>query len=224
MSEPLTITAELAGPVADYLPMLDALLLAHVLRGQVQQTPTRFAPPPADEDLPEIPLDRQWIGGRLVYCVSSPIVPSVSPRMHYFGTRMTTDEAHWIAPAERKVFLTTGGPLKSYHIPLSTMAVPRVVWIARGDADALRDLVSTIAHLGRKTAHGWGRVARWTVVPRDDDACWFARRGEDRPVLMRPLPQCDELPADLDGWREDYGAVTPPYWHADRFCRRVVPC
>lgn len=233
---PLKITAALSGPVADYLPMLDGLLIEITSHREGRQPPrrdervtnrhrpNRCNPAPDPLDVPEIPLKRTVIGDWPVYHVSSPIYVSSTNRVDYFGKRIGTERAGLLRPDHRKVVTTSNTWTKSYRLPIKAIDTNQVVWYACGDANEVRKILSSVTHLGRKTSHGWGMVGSWTVEKTEQDLSWFATDEESRSVLMRPLPLCPELPVDLDGWKLDYGAVCPPYWHRDRYCERVEPC
>ena len=96
---PLRITAELAGPMADYPPALDSLLVeiaAHRLRRpaprqarpECRNRPMRCNPAPSPWDSPEIPLARRELGGWPIHLVSSPITPSCPADASHFGKRI----------------------------------------------------------------------------------------------------------------------------------------
>jgi hypothetical protein len=106
--------------------------------------------------------------------------------------------------------------------------VDRVAWFAAGDRREVLKLLKRVPAVGKKVAHGYGRVLRWEVErlqdgrPHDHWPWWWDSEGA--PVLMRPLPAGPWLPAGLLGARPDYGACTDPYWHPSRFTEVVVPC
>jgi hypothetical protein len=152
-------------------------------------------------------------------------VPLARERVAHFGKRIDTSRAALLAPEERRTVVTTNTWTKSYRLPIRALDMSRIVWFAVGDVSGLRDLLGDVHHVGRKAAHGWGRTREWQITTEDKDQSWYAECPETgRPILMRALPLCPELPADLDGWRADYGACCPPYWHVGRFCEIVVPC
>jgi len=233
---PLKITAILSGPVADYLPMLDGLLIEIASHCEGRQPPrrdervtnrhrpNRCNPAPDPMDVPEIPLKRTVIGNWPVYHVSSPVYFSPTNRVDYFGKRIGTERAGLLHLDHRKVVTTSNTWTKSYRLPVRVINTNHVVWFACGDREALQSALASVTHLGRKPSHGWGVARSWNVEEIEQDYAWFAPDETGRNVLMRPLPLCPDLPQDLDGWKLDYGAVCPPYWHRDRYCERVEPC
>lgn len=240
MTTAVRITCELAGAVADYAPALDALLMELSFHREgwakdrlprrpdtrKRNRPTRCNPAPDPLDCPPVPLSRETIGNWPVFRVSSPIVPGCPPSVAHFAKRIGVERAALLAPGERKTVVTSNTWTKSYRLPVRVLSVPRVVWFAdTPDPAALLGMLRDCDNLGRKPAHGWGRIKAWHVEAVEQDWSWYATDAETgRPVLMRPLPLCPELPADLDGWRSDYGAVCPPYWHSDRYGEIVTPC
>lgn len=224
---PLKVTAEMSGPAADYLPQLDALLIeAACHAGMVprEKIPTRRKPAPDPLDCPDIPLLRREVGGWPVFCCSLPIARPSPARTAHFGKRIETSRAGLLDPAERRVVVSSNTWTKSYRLPVSVLTPPSIVYFAVGDAAGLRDLLNRILQVGRIPRHGWGRVKRWRVEGCDADYSWYAPDADGRRVLMRHMPLCPDLPGDLDGWRQGYGAVCPPYWHSDRHTERVEPC
>lgn len=225
---PVRITAVLAGPLADYAPALDGLLLeaqSRRLGTSPDRLPSRWKPAPDPLDVPHIHLDRDTLGDWPVYRVSRPILAECPAHVAHFGKRIGVERSRLLRPDERRVVVTSNTWTKSYRLPVRVLTVPSVVWFAVGDPDGLRDLLGGVQQLGRKLSHGWGRVKEWHVEEATADWSWYAPdQDSGRPVLMRVLPLCPELPADLDGWRADFGACCPPYWHRDRYVEVVAPC
>lgn len=219
----LKVTAWLAEPLAEYPPMLDAILegqmasrmgLAHKVRRDLP------APP---EGAIHIPLAHNRVGGRSVPCCSSPIFAQQAIWREHLAKRFSVEHAHLLSPRERTVIATGNATLKSYRLPLTIRAVERVVWFCKGHRRPILQLLRSVPSLGKKRSVGYGRVRKWEAEEVEGRAWWYA----DSPagvVLMRPLPDCDDLPANLIGFRRDFGACTPPYWHPDRYAEIVVPC
>lgn len=240
---PILITARMAGPLAGEAPHLDGLLeyamsphLASIERSRIGYSTgdrdlglyrgkvTRATPAPPEGEIP-IPLARVRFGGRLVSCCSSPIMAAVdTDSVEHYAKRFPTELAGLLDDAERRQVTTTNTWTKSYRLPLRIRNVSEIRWFAVGDRrDILKRLRKEIKSLGKKPSDGYGRVAEWTVERTDIDASLFAKSPHGT-VLMRPLPFGDWLPSDLVGYRRDYGACSPPYWHPDRYGEIVVPC
>ncbi len=228
---PLLVTARLASPLAGDAPHLDSLLewLVGVhLRGSPGAKLDRSSPPPPQAAIP-IPVARRSVTDRSgaswrVSACSSPILadaPADAPE--HVAKRIGVERADLIR-AESLVQLSTKDTwTKSYRLPLRCRAVPAVAWFALGWRSDLRKELKRAAAIGNKTSYGYGRVASWEVAPAPGDYSWFAPSPAG-PVLMRPLPDHPGLPGGLVGYRRDFGAAVPPYWHPGRYTEVVVPC
>lgn len=224
--EPLIVYAEMSSAIANDAPHLDALLLYHACR-RASVGPISSADPAASwEDLPPIPLARREIGGQEVSLCSSPKLLLAHGRevVERFAKRIdATAAAELLDPQRRTQICTTGTWTKSYYLPLRKRPALAVAWWCVGERDALLELLQDAPAIGKKIAHGHGRVNRWSVGPIDEDFSWFMP-GEGGPALMRPLPWGDWLPSGLTGYRRDFGSCVPPYWHPERFGEIVTPC
>lgn len=75
------------------------------------------------------------------------------------------------------------GQYKAYHMPIFYRATKTITWYCVGDGRRIAELLSTVTHIGKKAAQGWGRVIRWEIEPiQDDFSIW--KEGE----LMRGIP------------------------------------
>lgn len=237
MNRPLLVTARLASPLAlgaDGAPQLDALLewslSPFFADGGKRRDPgfkvTRAGPAPPQGAIP-IPLARRQVGPWLVALCSEPILPRCRETVEYVNKRLATEAAGLLRPSERKVISTTNSWTKSYRLPLRVLAVPCVRWLCVGDRREVRKALRDVRALGKKVADGYGRVAEWAAEEYPEDHSWFAP-ADGAAVLMRRLPLLiggrPWLPEGLAGWRRDYGACVPPYWHPDRNTEVVVPC
>ena len=197
----------------------------------------------AGHQLVPIPIARDPIGGWLIPRCSSPITAEPHAEFSQNMARPMVTDAGIIV--ERKKLNTSSGPNKSCLIPLRVRLVPCVVWFAvaegvtsgwtrnsdgerrrrfRSPRNALRDRLRKVKEIGNKRGHGWGVIDRWDVEEVDEDYSWFAP-GEDRnPVLMRPLPECVELPAGLTGARKSFDRPCGPYHDKSHACKVVQPC
>ena len=226
---PVKVTAHLASPLAgDSALRLDGLLeyalsLYHP-KGVPGYKITRDGPPPAPGEIP-IPLRREWLGGHLVGCCSDAILEAPAAEgVEHVNKRIGVEHAGLLAPSSRLVVSTTNSWTKSYRLPLRVRVVPRVCWFAVGDRREIQRALARHVHaLGKKISIGYGRVKAWEVERTDADWSWFAPSPAG-PVLMATLPRGDWLPGGLVGWREDYGAASPPYWCVSHYAEIVAPC
>lgn len=233
----LLVTARLAGGLAgDRAPNLDSLLVwmlaIHHPKGVPGYKVDRALPPPPQAEVP-IPIARRTLaqqtpGGPVAWEVprcSDPILGCVAADHHeHFVKKIGVEHAGLLDPKSRTVVSTTNTWTKSYRLPLRKRTVDRVCWFAVGNRKGLLTVLRRVRFLGKKVSCGHGLVAEWTVDRIDADYTWFAPWDGRGTVLMRTLPIGDWLPADLTGYRRDFGGVVDPYWHPDRFGEIVVPC
>lgn len=94
---------------------------------------------------------------------------------------------------------TQNGIYRDYSMPVPLLLVPRLVGYASGNrAEVQRLLTRNIRSLGKKRAHGLGRVIKWECVETDTDNSWVLDG-----CANRFLP-------DPTGYRSC--RVAPPYW------------
>jgi len=221
----LRVTAVLSTPMAGDAPRLDGLLeYAMSLHSGPSGKLVRGRPAPPQGDI-RIPLLRRMLGGWLVGCCSDPILPEPAAEdSDHVCKRIDPGGAELLEERERKRILTGGTWTKSYRLPLRTRTIDRVVWFAVAHPrPLLKMLQRQIRALGSKTSVGYGRVSEWRVERVDENWSWYAT-SEAGTVLMSTLPIGPWLPSDLIGFRPDFGAVGPPYWHPDRYAEIVKPC
>lgn len=92
------------------------------------------------------------------------------------------------------------GAYKAYHMPVWYRHALTVLWYVVGDLAWVREMLSTITHIGKKGAQGWGAVLRWEAMPWAHDWSVYGQYGQ----LMRAVPAMDGI---LTGYR-------PSYWMA----------
>lgn len=230
--DPLLVTAKLLTGLGGSEPpqldgLLEYLLSLHHHKGEPGYKIDRSRPAPEQGQIP-IPLVRRRLGPWLVGACSDPIVGHVhNDRHEHLAKRISVENAAMLAPEKRVVVSTTNSWTKSYRFPIRVRQVPVVRWFAMGDRREILKLVRRCTSLGKKVSVGYGRVAEWTVERVEHDYSWLAPLPDapTRLVLMRSLPIGPWLPmANLIGYRRDFGACVPPYWHPERACERVVPC
>lgn len=214
--KPIRISATLVNGIANPTRAiaLDSLL-AHAVA-------TRDDLPPAanaSEVLPiEIPLHRSACG-RFHLVSLSEHDGVVEHETRYVNRRPIIAEAQLMASADVKTIQINGGPDKGYRVPMDVghYAGREVWWWAVGDADAVRDLLRYVTHLGKRRAVGLGKVEAWQVEPCE---AW----GEDYPVMRDGKP-LRALPADwpgCEGMRTTRGTLTYPYWLREAYTEVVA--
>lgn len=84
-----------------------------------------------------------------------------------------------------------------------------VSWYMVADIDAIRDLLTKVTHIGKKTSQGWGRINYWTVEEWESDCSTYDRDGN----LMRSIPDDSGIL---------YG-IRPSYWSRDNQTVCIIP-
>lgn len=220
----IKVTAHISTPVAG-APPLDSLLEYEVARrAGISGKIDRRSPVPDYGSVP-VPIAMGRIGGMLVARCTSPILSPHDEYTEHFAKRLDVSRSIMVEEPKRRIVSTGSGALKAYRLPLRLRDASRIVWFAVARRKSVFRLVRSIKSIGHKRSQGFGKVSRWDVERCDEvgDVTWFAKSDSGQ-VLMRPLPLCSELPADMVGAARDFGAVQPPYWHPDRNIERVVPC
>jgi hypothetical protein len=216
-------------PLAGEPPQLDGLLLevlARRLGWGIDRLPQRRLPAPPLGSEPPLPLGRAALGPWLIYRSSSPIYTVQQQALNYLSKRSELAQAWELyAPTERQRRIAQAcGWAKAYYVPFPSWEVREVVWFVWGERAGLEELLAEVLYLGTRRRHGCGRVVAWEITPAAEDFSWFSLGPTQQPVLMRPLPALwDLLPENLCGWRPDFGACAPPYWHPDRYTEILVP-
>jgi hypothetical protein len=218
---PLRITAVLGGKLLGWdLPRLDAIL---EYRAAVRASLDVRSPPP---DLKPggvaIPLEKKMVSGfnwPIPLC-SDPIASDCLTDGHnFYAKRFPAERADILHPSCRHVVNTTGGPFKSYMLPIRARQIGKIVWFCVGSATAIADLLAEVFVVGKKKATGGAMVSAWEIEAADSDVSWFASD-----VLMRTLPATAERPAGLLGFRKHFGGVVAPYWQRQFHCEVITPC
>lgn len=227
--EPLRVTATLASDIANPMrpPALDALL-AYVQAVYVERRP----PPDPSKPTPLVHLDgvlELSACGRFHLASFAVSEPEEWSRGRFVNRRFPIAEAQAMGSAKITTLSLSGGPAKSFRIPLETawLKGDRIDWYAVGDVARVRSMLAWVTHLGKRRGVGLGKIARWDVTPCDP---WDLAAGADWrsavwprggfPVVrdarpMRNLP-LDTLPAELAQAFEGYGVVSYPYHERDR--------
>jgi hypothetical protein len=220
---PLRVTASLASDLAnpERPPALDALLAYARCLSEAREPPDPTKPVPR-VDLSDVLALSPC--GRICLCSFGLAEVEQRVRGRFTNRRFPIAEAQAMShPKFTRVGLT-GGPCKSFRIPIETgwLRGDEVVWFCVGDAERVRELLAWITHLGKRRGVGLGKVARWDVEPCDPAANGW---GEGFPVV-RDGRALRHLPLDWEGAREadqGYAVVTYPYWERDREELCLVP-
>lgn len=206
---PLFVTARLRGSIA--LPngpiMLDALLGAAMC--------IRDGRPPAMSADALVPLDipiAKSPCGRVYLCSASEGIVEAN-EARFVNRRFPASEAQALGEPSFKRILLTGGPCKSYRLPLVLQHYEqdRLQWWAVGDEEQVRSLLELISYLGKRRAVGYGAVAEWRVETCSpwDPGFPVVRNGEP----TRPLPET--WPGLAQDVELAYRVLMPPYWRRD---------
>jgi hypothetical protein len=202
--EPLRVMAVLAGQVS--LPggtlALDSLLAAAVAQRE-------GLPPASVGGYRHIDVPLEWAPGRRFHLASFAAARWEAHDVRYVNRRFPLDLAQDIGDMKLRRVNLSGGPTKSYRIPLEAGLVvdDTLEWWCVGDSTRVESLLSEVTHVGKRRGVGLGQVLRWEVVPVTP---W----GDGFPVVrdgkaLRPLPP--DWPG-LEVPELAYGCLTYPYW------------
>ncbi len=212
VTEPLRVRALLEGAIL--LPggtlALDALLAAAVaLRDALPPCSVQGVTPI------EVPIQREP-GGRFHLASFAEWVPD-EYEVRYVNRRFPIPEAQMLGDKKLRRIAINAGAQKSYRIPHEAIHVEGDVlaWWCVGDAEAIRELLALVTHLGKRRAVGSGRVREWLVEPCET---WdgFPVMREGRP--LRNLPP--DWPGLASGVEVAAANLTYPYWerHREEVC------
>lgn len=95
----------------------------------------------------------------------------------FVNRRFPIGEAQMYGDAKLRTINLSGGPCKSFRLPIETahLVGDRVTWYAVGDPAGLRALLPWVEYLGKRRAVGLGRVASWEVATPDVTWTWDRR-------------------------------------------------
>lgn len=227
---PVRVVAHLASDIANprLPPALDGLLAfaqAVYLEQREPPKPGQMAPVDITEAVALSPC------GRYHLCTAAIAEPELYRRGRFVNRRMPIAEAQALGDARVRSLNLSGGPAKSFRIPLETawLKADRVTWYALGRVDAIRARLRWISYLGKRRAVGLGKVARWEVEPCPASDLWgdgFPIVRDGRPLRNLPL---DVMEPEAGEPFVGYAVITYPYFERDReelclvACPNVVP-
>lgn len=201
--EPLQVTATLGGAIAlpNFPLALDALLAWAVCAGEGMLAPVDGIRPV------HIPVALAP-GGRF-HLASFSLAAWEGFENRWVNRRFPLPEAQNMGAPSLKRILLSGGPCKSFRLPLETghLRDDRLTWYCRGDRARVAELLQRVTHLGKRRGVGYGQVLRWEVAGCET---WpgFPVVREGRP--LRPLPpDWPGLAADV---AREWRGLTYPYW------------
>ncbi|MCD7726050.1 MAG: hypothetical protein LUI12_10985 [Clostridiales bacterium] len=225
---PLRITARLFdGRInsVDGIIMLDSILYhgwfakyePHVLEGLGDEDARYIGLP-----LTKYPYGGMWAASRGIYTETSRSIESYNKSPDFFAAdkydKLRSDGG------KKNCISSTVGAYRRYRnsCVIRTCADNKVTFYAKGRADKVRDLLSYIPSIGKKSAMGWGIVTDWIVEETDEDYSIV------HPVhgLMRPIEVGQEELAqgvDLSKYPVYRYGVKPPYYKPKNFKLCYVP-
>lgn len=223
MMKPLIIKAIMGSPICGDPPAMDALLewQLGLLMGMVHKI-TRDHSIKEEEFIP-IPISKHRINdGKFYWGVSNPICSRTnSTHVEYANKHFESGKACLIASEHRKNILTSSGPYKSRHAPLTVYRIDEIVWFCHGDRREIKKLLKNIRALGKKRSIGFGNVNDWIIEEIEKDNSIIA--GSDR-VLMKTVPREEAIRLKATAFQISYGGFRPPYWHPDNYTEIAIPC
>lgn len=201
---PLRVTATLAGGLTNPLrpPVLDALLAyAQAVHVELREPALPGSPlaPVA------IPLALSACGRFHLASFALAEVESYDDRPRFVNRRFPLSEAQMYGDAKLRTINLSGGPCKSFRIPLEVghLREDRVTWYALGDPAGVRALLVWITHLGKRRGVGLGKIATWTVETPDTAWTWEGAGWTETRALApvwRPWEMRDDEP--VARWRD----------------------
>lgn len=192
-----------------FLP-IDGILYSQAMRRAYgPQLVTRSGQAANVEPVP-VPLARVEAAGTWFYAASFAVWGPHVDYDAFWVKRFDTDRVDLVDfDGKRGKVIVEQGRYKSYHVPTFLRHALWVSWYVVGDREDIEALLAPVAHAGKKTSQGNGRIIRWSVEPWAED---WSISGEDG-RLMRALPAPDDPAAVLYGYR-------PSYWLAEN----QMPC
>lgn len=101
---------------------------------------------------------------------------------------------------------TEKGKYKAYHMPIFYRSALWIEWFCVGDETAIRELLLTVTHIGKKSSQGWGRVSQWEI---EAVGCDWSINREGR--LMRGIPLTEARALAVE-FRPMHSGIRPSYW------------
>lgn len=216
--EPLRVTARLrTGVVADRWLPLDGILLYQACREQLGPETVTVPGGTKVQGVSTLPLEIIHPGRRIWYYACSWAQPQpwwVAEGQDHWNKRFDMGFADLVDFGKRRgKVVIEQGKYKAYHMSIFYRAADRIEWFCVGDRKEIEQLLSTVTHIGKKAAQGWGRVMSWVVESWHSD--WSVWREEK---LTRGVP-----PDDAQGMDVMLYGVRPSYYRRNNQMLVVMP-
>jgi len=211
--QPLIVTAYMrTNVVSDVWLTLDGMLYYYAMMDRYGEFPSERPAEPND-----LPLDVRGEGSDWYYTCSLPHPHPwwIDEGTSYLNNRFDQEFIDYLDMGKKRIVQTIGGEFKQKHMPIFYKVVPIIQWYCVGDRDRIIYLLANATHIGKYQAHGWGRVARWTVEPSFSDLSVWCN---DEP--MRAIPASG---VKRDGCERAYLAIRPPYYLKEHLRDVIVP-
>lgn len=215
MYEPLRITAWLqCGVASDWTLPLDGIMFYQACRSRwgAQDATIPGAGAYRKQHGNLLPIKRVNAARDWYYrCSFAQWPPHVAEGVDHWNKRFDAALADLIdfGPRRRGRVIVEGGRYRAYHMMIYYRHALFVRWYAVGEQDGVRQFLSMVTNVGKKTDQGWGRVLRWQVEPWPED--WSIHGPGGR--LMRAIPAPG---GELTG-------IRPPYWQRSNQADCQIP-
>lgn len=167
-----------------------------------------YLPIYGDPIVAELPFERRGAGDDWYWACSFNTETPLTEYVMYWHKRFDDHLEQYIDfGGKRGRVDTKSGKNKAYRMPLVVQLFDRLTWYAVGDLETVRDLCSTVTHIGKKGSQGLGAVDYWSVEPWSED--WSEARGGR---LTRGIPAGLGLPEGVASGRLAQQGIRPAYW------------
>ncbi|WP_054248684.1 hypothetical protein [Rhodococcus opacus] len=232
---PFVVRAHLSSGLAHATPWgisLDGILAAELWadhkaaaldRGEYVPALTPECAPP---DL-ELPLARCELAGEdWHWCAtcSFPEDPAGDPVVRHWASRADHRGLEQLSHTLPAVISDRQGRYRARYMPLMITNTRTVTWRGVGDLDAVATILGGLDVIGKKRAHGEGRVLRWEFEHCPAADRWAAAHLHSDGTLGRTTPPAC-LPDRLEPESAGFGlaGLRPPYMHPTRMRQLHLP-
>jgi hypothetical protein len=167
--------------------------------------------------LDEIPLERHlgiWQGSAAILETGpfGPVMATNTRIKHVAGDGVPAGLLDHLRPGERRI--NTMHSMRNLLTPYPCLDGVRAVWfIAKGDAEATRDLLSDVRNLGAMGRTGWGRVVDTAIFDVANNTLTGLVLPSGLPARTMPVSTWKMLDlAQSEAAIISMRRPTPPYW------------